>query len=57
MRVLDLTNGQEWRYLAGWQIPVAPEEPSGGTTVDIEARTAIVALINALRSAGIFGQP
>jgi len=56
MRVLDNSTGQELRYRSGWQAPVAPAEPSGGSVVDIEARLAIVALVQALRIAGVFAE-
>ena len=54
MRLLDRDSGQERRYRSGWLAPEAPVAPSGGATVDAEARTAIVALIECLREAGIF---
>lgn len=54
MRLLDRSNGQERRYAGGWQAPSAPASPSGGSTIDTEARDAIVALIAALRTAGVF---
>ena len=57
MRVLDRSTGQELRYQAGWHAPTVPTAPTGGTTVDSEARTAIAALIGKLREAGIFPAP
>lgn len=54
MRLLDKSNGQERRYSAGWLAPSVPAAPSGGATVDAEARTAIAGLIAALRTAGVF---
>ncbi len=54
MRLLDRSNGQERRFSAGWLAPGVPVAPSGGTTVDAEARTAIAALVAALRTAGVF---
>jgi len=54
MRVLDRSIGQERLYRSGWQVPAVPAAPSGGSTVDTESRTAITALIAALRQAGIF---
>lgn len=54
MRLLDKSTGQERRYSAGWLAPAVPEAPSGGGTVDTQARTAIADLIAALRTAGIF---
>ncbi len=53
LRVLDRASGQDIRYHAGWQRPIAPETPAGGATVDTEARTAITALVAALIAAGI----
>ena len=54
MRVLDRSTGQEHFYRSGWQVPSVPTAPSGGTTIDSQARTAITALITALRQAGVF---
>ena len=53
MRVYDRSAGQDRRFSAGWQTPVAPVEPSGGTTVDAGARAAIHAIVVALQTAGI----
>jgi hypothetical protein len=54
MRVLDRSTGQDRRYHATWQHPAVPMLPTGGMTVDAEARSAIAALIESLRQAGIF---
>ena len=54
MRVFDRSTGQERLFLGGWKIPEAVGEPIGGSTVDAQARTAIVQLIAALRVAGVF---
>ena len=56
MTLLNRTNGQQRRYFASWLAPSAPAAPSGGSTVDAEARTAIAALVTALRTAGVFPQ-
>lgn len=56
MRLLDKSSGQERRYAGGWLAPAAPAAPSGGSTIDGEARTAISALVAALRTAGVFPQ-
>lgn len=56
MRVLDRTTGQERRFSGIWRAPTSPVEPSGGSTVDAEARGAILELIAALREAGIFAE-
>ena len=56
MILLNRANGQQRRYFASWLAPSAPAAPSGGATVDAEARTAIGALIAALRTAGVFPQ-
>lgn len=53
MLVLNRTTGQQMRHLGGWQVAAAPASPAGGTTIDAEARSAIVALIGALRTAGV----
>lgn len=54
MGLVNRSTGQQWRYLAGWQSPAVPTAPTGGTSVDSQARTAINALIAALRIAGVF---
>jgi Protein of unknown function (DUF2793) len=54
MRLLDRSTGQEKHYFASWQAPAVPAVPSGGTTIDAEARTAIADLVAALRTAGVF---
>ena len=54
MRLYDTGVGQFAYFSAGWQKPVAIQEPTGGSVVDSEARVAISALISALRAAGIF---
>jgi hypothetical protein len=57
MRLFDSSAGQVLLYRGGWQRPAAPPEPSGGATVDAEARTAISGLIAALVEAGVFPSP
>ena len=57
MRLFDSSTGQVVLYRGGWQRPATPAEPSGGTTVDAEARTAISGLIAALVEAGVFPTP
>ena len=51
--VLNRATGQQMLYFGGWQTPVAPAVPSGGTTVDTQARATITSLITALQTAGI----
>lgn len=54
MRLFDRATGQVLLYRGGWQRPAAPAAPAGGSTVDGEARAAIMNLIEALVDAGIF---
>jgi len=54
MQVFDRSNGQVLLYDGGWNAPAAPDSPGGGSTIDVEARAAIDALIIVLRSAGVF---
>jgi hypothetical protein len=54
--ILDDSTGQQIRFRGGWQRPETPAAPSGGTTVDAEARTAIAGLVEALIAAGILAQ-
>lgn len=55
MRVLDRARGQVLHRQAGaWRAPTRPALPSGGTTVDAEARATLAALIAALQQWGMF---
>ena len=54
MRVYD-QNSQSYRLFSdAWMICVAPATPSGGTVVDIQARSAITAIVSLLTETGIF---
>ena len=57
MRVLDKSNGQAKLYRGSWQSPAAPAAPSGGSTIDVQARAAIDDLIAALQLSGILPLP
>ncbi|MDD3798026.1 MAG: DUF2793 domain-containing protein [Novosphingobium sp.] len=53
MRAFDRTAGQDRRYADGWQAASPVAAPSGGATVDSEARAAIGGILQALETAGI----
>ena len=53
LRAFHRATGQDWRYAGGWQVPALITPPAGGTTIDIEARNAIGAILAALAEAGI----
>lgn len=53
MRLFNRATGQEVLFKAGWLAASRPAAPSGGTTVDAEARAAITAIIASLTTAGI----
>lgn len=53
MRLLDRSTGQLMLYRGGWTMAVAPAVPTGGATVDAEARAAIAEIVAALAGAGI----
>jgi len=54
MRVYDRTAGQDLRQISGnWIAATVPTAPSGGTTVDSQARDAIANMLQCLRDAGI----
>lgn len=52
LKALNRTTGQEMRYAGTWLAPVAPAAPSGGTTVDVQARAVLASLIDLLVEAG-----
>lgn len=56
VRVLDRSTGQDIRYRGTWQRPETPAAPSGGTTVDAEARAAIADLVAALVAGGLLAE-
>lgn len=52
--VVDRGNGARWLHTStGWQAPVSILPATGGATIDIEVRTALTALLNALSARGI----
>lgn len=53
LKLLNRANGQEIRFSSGWKAASRPVAPSGGSTVDAEARSAISLIIAALATAGI----
>jgi hypothetical protein len=55
-RVHELASGSQLVFSAseGWQRTPAPAAPTGGAVQDSEARSAIAAIVTALRAAGIF---
>jgi hypothetical protein len=53
MVVHDRARGAIRRFAGTWQVPARPPSPTGGTVIDAEARSAIVAIVAALVSAGL----
>lgn len=53
LRILNRATGQALHYHGGWHGPAKPAAPTGGSTIDAEARVAINAVIAALVTAGI----
>nr|WP_298924896.1 DUF2793 domain-containing protein [uncultured Erythrobacter sp.] len=54
MRVFDRSSGQVVHFDGTWKVAAAPNSPSGGGVVDLEARTALGELVQELRNIGIF---
>ena len=54
-QVYDRAAGLRRTWIDGWHAPTLPAEPAGGTTIDVEARAVIAALIEELRSAAVGG--
>ncbi|TMM48063.1 DUF2793 domain-containing protein [Qipengyuania marisflavi] len=57
MTVREVSSGTLIRYNGAWQRIARPVNPSGGSTVDNEARGAIVTLIDLLTEFGVFSAP
>lgn len=54
MRLFDISASADRLYVGGsWRITAAPANPTGGSVVDSQARTAIAAILAALNNAGI----
>lgn len=53
MMVRDASSGILLHYVSGWHAGPSLENPQAGTTIDVEARAAIVAIADALRNFGI----
>lgn len=53
LRVLDRSTGQALFYRDGWEAPAAPAMPTGGSTIDVQARSVINEIVTVLRQAGI----
>lgn len=54
MMVRDREAGGFRRFSGEWQAIARPADPAGGTAIDTEARAAIVAIMAALETFGIF---
>ncbi|MEL7188904.1 MAG: DUF2793 domain-containing protein [Pseudomonadota bacterium] len=54
MSVFDQGSNQTLVYRSGWDFASTPSVPTGGGTIDVEARTAIAELISELRKLGLF---
>ena len=56
LRLLERSTGQAIHYRDGWQRPATPAAPSGGATIDSEARAAIAELVDILVASAILPQ-
>ena len=54
MRLFDQSAGRMLHYGSGWKSLDEPTAPSGGSTVDNEARAAISEIIEGLKMIGLF---
>lgn len=53
MRLLDRTANAFRYYSNGWTLVAAPASPTGGSTIDVEARACLAAVLTALEEIGI----
>ncbi|MEE4201065.1 DUF2793 domain-containing protein [Erythrobacter sp.] len=56
MRMFDRQLGASITFDGGWKAATPPPVPTGGTTIDTEARASIAAIVSVLREAGILPQ-
>lgn len=56
MAIFDATSQANLYFDGSWQIATEPSTPNGGSVVDSEAREAILGIILALRTAGVFAR-
>lgn len=54
MIAFDRSRGQRLHYDASWQGETPPDLPTGGSTIDHEARASIESLIASLQNIGLF---
>lgn len=57
MLLFDRAVGLMLVFRSQWQVSSSPAVPTGGAVIDVQARTAIGAVIDALRTLGILGTP
>lgn len=53
MRLFDEGAGHMLTFRVGWQKVNAPAAPTGGAVIDVEARAAILQLVQGLRAIGV----
>jgi hypothetical protein len=53
LRLLNKATGQHLHHLGTWRAAARPVLPTGGSTIDNQARAVIAALVDALVTAGI----
>lgn len=53
MQIFDRAEGQWIVFRSGWQRATRPQPPTGGSTIDVEARAAIGAIIDAIATLSI----
>lgn len=57
MRLYNKARSQDMRFTSTWTRPARPASPTGGSTIDAEARSAIDAIIGVLATMGAIPEP
>jgi hypothetical protein len=57
LSIFDVSARTSLYFAGSWVSAAEPSAPSGGSVIDSEARAALVALIEALKTTGIFVKP
>lgn len=56
MRIFDSASGRQIHFDGSWKFAAEPGLPTGGATIDLEAREAVAQLVTVLRDLGLLAR-